>query len=80
MAGSLVFWAVTVALTLGIGGLLVRALMIRTGAAGEHAASDIGVYKDQLREMRGENAVYHNNCIQTWYVNAQGVAENVEVS
>ncbi|MGD9294799.1 MAG: sulfite dehydrogenase, partial [Roseobacter sp.] len=36
--------------------------------------------KHQLREQRGENAVYHNNCIQTWYVNAEGVAENVEVS
>ncbi|MDB9707447.1 sulfite dehydrogenase [Planktotalea frisia] len=36
--------------------------------------------KDQLRETRGENSVYHNNCIQTWYVNAEGIAENVEVS
>ena len=36
--------------------------------------------RTQLREQRGENAVYHNNCIQTWYVNAEGIAENVEVS
>ena len=36
--------------------------------------------KEQLREKRGENSVYHNNCIQTWYVNAEGIAENVEVS
>jgi sulfane dehydrogenase subunit SoxC len=36
--------------------------------------------KNQLRELRGENSVYHNNCIQTWYVNSEGVAENVEVS
>ena len=36
--------------------------------------------KDQLREMRGENSIYHNNCIQTWYVKADGEAENVEVS
>lgn len=36
--------------------------------------------KDQLRAQRGENSVYHNNCIQTWYVNTQGIAENVEVS
>jgi sulfane dehydrogenase subunit SoxC len=36
--------------------------------------------KDQLRGVRGENSIYHNNCIQTWYVNAEGVAENVEVS
>ena len=36
--------------------------------------------KAQLRDARGENSVYHNNCIQTWYVNEQGIAENVEVS
>ena len=36
--------------------------------------------KQQLRELRGENSIYHNNCIQTWYVNAEGIAENVEVS
>ena len=36
--------------------------------------------KEQLRDARGENSVYHNNCIQTWYVNAEGIAENVEVS
>ncbi|WP_298934387.1 sulfite dehydrogenase [uncultured Ruegeria sp.] len=36
--------------------------------------------KEQLREKRGENSVYHNNCIQIWYVNAEGIAENVEVS
>ncbi len=36
--------------------------------------------KTQLREVRGENSVYHNNCIQTWWVNANGEAENVEVS
>ena len=36
--------------------------------------------KEQLRNQRGENSVYHNNCIQTWYVNAEGIAENVEVS
>ncbi|MEM7743281.1 MAG: sulfite dehydrogenase [Pseudomonadota bacterium] len=36
--------------------------------------------KDALRAVRGENSIYHNNGIQTWYVNEQGVAENVEVS
>ncbi|MCT8162188.1 sulfite dehydrogenase [Pseudoruegeria sp. SHC-113] len=36
--------------------------------------------KAQLREVRGENSIYHNNCIQTWFVNAEGVAENVEIS
>lgn len=36
--------------------------------------------KDQLREIRGENSIYHNNCIQTWWVKETGEAENVEVS
>ena len=36
--------------------------------------------KDQLREWRGENSIYHNNGIQTWYVNENGEAENVEIS
>jgi sulfane dehydrogenase subunit SoxC len=36
--------------------------------------------KDALRDIRGRNSVYHNNGIQTWYVNENGEAENVEVS
>ncbi|WP_299428391.1 sulfite dehydrogenase [uncultured Shimia sp.] len=36
--------------------------------------------KSQLREVRGENSIYHNNCIQTWHLKATGEAENVEVS
>ncbi|SNR27796.1 sulfite dehydrogenase [Puniceibacterium sediminis] len=36
--------------------------------------------KAQLREVRGLNSVYHNNCIQTWWVKPTGEAENVEVS
>ncbi|MFC4667025.1 sulfite dehydrogenase [Seohaeicola nanhaiensis] len=36
--------------------------------------------KAQLREVRGENSIYHNNCIQTWWVQEQGQVENVEVS
>ncbi|WP_238364390.1 sulfite dehydrogenase [Mesobacterium pallidum] len=36
--------------------------------------------KHQLREVRGENSIYHNNCIQTWWLKANGEAENVEVS
>ncbi|WP_020038951.1 sulfite dehydrogenase [Salipiger mucosus] len=36
--------------------------------------------KAQLREVRGENSIYHNNCIQTWWVKENGEAENVEVS
>ena len=35
--------------------------------------------KAALREIRGVNSVYHNNGIQTWYVDENGVAENVEV-
>ncbi|MFP7571890.1 sulfite dehydrogenase [Marivita sp. S2033] len=36
--------------------------------------------KDELREVRGENSIYHNNGIQTWHVKPNGEAENVEVS
>ena len=36
--------------------------------------------KTQLREVRGLNSIYHNNAIQTWWVKANGEAENVEVS
>ncbi|RFP89707.1 sulfite dehydrogenase [Rhodobacteraceae bacterium 63075] len=36
--------------------------------------------KEALREVRGENSIYHNNCIQTWWVKPTGEAENVEVS
>ena len=36
--------------------------------------------KQQLRAVRGENSVYHNNCIQTWHVSANGEIENVELS
>jgi len=36
--------------------------------------------KNQLRAVRGENSIYHNNGIQTWLVRANGEAENVEVS
>jgi sulfane dehydrogenase subunit SoxC len=36
--------------------------------------------KAQLRDVRGYNSIYHNNCIQTWHVKPNGEAENVEVS
>jgi sulfane dehydrogenase subunit SoxC len=36
--------------------------------------------KNELRAVRGVNSIYHNNGIQTWYVNEKGEAENVEVS
>jgi sulfane dehydrogenase subunit SoxC len=36
--------------------------------------------KGQLRDVRGLNSIYHNNCIQTWWVKSDGEAENVEIS
>jgi len=36
--------------------------------------------KDQLREARGTNSIYHNNSIQTWHIKPDGSAENVEIS
>jgi sulfane dehydrogenase subunit SoxC len=36
--------------------------------------------KDALRAARGDNSIYHNNGIQTWYLKSNGEAENVEVS
>ncbi|MFC2968700.1 sulfite dehydrogenase [Acidimangrovimonas pyrenivorans] len=36
--------------------------------------------KDALRKFRGNNSIYHNNGIQTWSVNKDGEAENVEIS
>ncbi len=36
--------------------------------------------KDALRKIRGENSIYHNNGIQTWAIDADGKAENVEIS
>ena len=36
--------------------------------------------KNELRKVRGENSIYHNNGIQTWHVRENGAVENVEVS
>ena len=36
--------------------------------------------KNELREVRGANSIYHNNGIQTWHVMKTGEVENVEVS
>jgi sulfane dehydrogenase subunit SoxC len=36
--------------------------------------------RDQLRAIRGVKSFYHNNAIQTWWVNAAGEVENVAVS
>ena len=34
----------------------------------------------ELRKVRGENSIYHNNSIQTWLVTAGGEVENVQIS
>ncbi len=36
--------------------------------------------KEELRKVRGANAIYHNNGIQTWHVKPNGETENVEIS
>jgi sulfane dehydrogenase subunit SoxC len=36
--------------------------------------------KAALRAARGENSIYHNNGIQTWWMQADGTVENVEIS
>lgn len=35
--------------------------------------------KEELRQIRGTNSIYHNNGIQTWHVKANGETENVEI-
>lgn len=35
--------------------------------------------KGELRQVRGVNSIYHNNGIQTWAIDEDGEAENVEV-
>ncbi len=34
---------------------------------------------DQLRAVRGENSIYHNNMITTWHVKPNGEVQNVQV-
>ena len=36
--------------------------------------------KEELRKVRGLNSIYHNNCIQTWWIKSNGEVENVEIS
>lgn len=36
--------------------------------------------KDALRKLRGLSSTYHNNGIQTWAVNEEGITDNVEIS
>ncbi len=53
-------------------------LFLQSRAIDEHGF--VQPTKDQLRSVRGANSIYHNNGIQTWHVNSDGVIENVEVS
>ncbi len=55
-----------------------RPLLLQSRAV--DSAGMIQPTKDQLRKVRGINSIYHNNGIQTWYVNDHGEVENVEVS
>ena len=52
-------------------GELARAVAVRQVAVADAR---------ELREVRGLNSIYHNNCIQTWWVKPNGEAENVEIS
>lgn len=50
--GTILFWVVTVALTLAVAGLMVAALARgRMAGVGPAAASDLRVYRDQLAEV-----------------------------
>ncbi|WP_340119515.1 sulfite dehydrogenase [Pelagibius sp. 7325] len=53
-------------------------MLLQSRAIDEHGY--VQPTKDALRLARGENSIYHNNGIQTWYVQANGTVENVEVS
>ncbi|WP_187969816.1 sulfite dehydrogenase [Aquibium microcysteis] len=53
-------------------------LFLQSRAIDEHGF--LQPTKDQLRSVRGANSIYHNNGIQTWHVNSDGVIENVEIS
>jgi sulfane dehydrogenase subunit SoxC len=55
-----------------------RPMMLQSRAVDE--TGYVQPTKQALREIRGVNSVYHNNAIQTWYVDENGVAENVELS
>lgn len=53
-------------------------MLLQSRAIDEHG--NVQPTKDQLRQARGENSIYHNNAIQTWHVRTDGTIENVEVS
>ena len=48
---------------------------VKGSGAGPNAAFDVSV-----KAVRGTRSIYHNNGIQTWLINSDGKAENVEVS
>ncbi|MFN7025145.1 MAG: sulfite dehydrogenase [Pseudorhizobium sp.] len=53
-------------------------LFLQSRAIDEHGS--VQPTKEELRSARGTNSIYHNNGIQTWYVNKDGGIENVEIS
>lgn len=53
-------------------------LMIQSRAMDD--AGYVQPMKEELRQVRGTNSIYHNNGIQTWLVRADGSTENVEIS
>jgi sulfane dehydrogenase subunit SoxC len=36
--------------------------------------------KQQLRAVRGTRSIYHNNAVQSWWVQASGEVKNVQLS
>jgi len=55
-----------------------RELLLQSRAVDEFG--HVQPTKTQLRKSRGVNSIYHNNSIQTWHVQPDGVTENVEIS
>jgi sulfane dehydrogenase subunit SoxC len=55
-----------------------RELLIQSRAMDE--TGYVQPTKNDLRQVRGTNSIYHNNGIQTWLVRSNGETENVEVS
>ncbi|MDB5597345.1 MAG: soxC [Hyphomicrobiales bacterium] len=55
-----------------------RELMIQSRARDD--SGYVQPTKQELRQVRGVNSIYHNNGIQTWLVRENGEVENVEIA
>jgi sulfane dehydrogenase subunit SoxC len=55
-----------------------RELLIQSRASDE--TGYVQPTKAELRQVRGNNSIYHNNGIQTWHVKTSGEVENVEIA